>query len=188
MTDTDEIFKKMLAEYVQELVENDCRLPDVVEGLNLRCFFDFIEAKGYIRANVTPADEKGRGMTYWGGLNTSNDAMEDADNREARGDNLPFTTSSTTDGDAEKALKALDLMRMRCYSHAKISNSEKDMRDWIDSDYEIIKAALQTRTPPAKPSEMVCSGDYACGGKCKNCTPPVPVDTISIKREVAWRS
>lgn len=42
-------------------------------------------------------------------------------------------------------LDKLRLMRDRCYSHAKISNSLKDMQDWIDRDYETIRTALATQ-------------------------------------------
>jgi len=44
--------------------------------------------------------------------------------------------------DTQKALSSLDLLRLRAYSHAKISNSPKDMQDWIDSDVEKIRAVI----------------------------------------------
>ncbi len=108
-------------------------------------FANNTELYGYTRPTVTPADT----------------AMEDAAQREPAGCTGTTgataasvgITSSTTDGDAERALEALDLMRLRCYSHAEISNSPKDMRDWINADYEKIRTALQTRTLPANPVE-----------------------------------
>lgn len=44
--------------------------------------------------------------------------------------------------DVGEALEKLDQMRLRAYSHANISNSPKDMKEWIDRDYDAIKRAL----------------------------------------------
>jgi len=44
------------------------------------------------------------------------------------------------------AVEALDLLQKRAYSHAEKSNSPKLMREWIDSDVEVIRQAL-TRPP-----------------------------------------
>jgi len=44
------------------------------------------------------------------------------------------------------AVEKLDLLQKRAYSHAEKSNSPKLMREWIDSDVEVIRQAL-TRTP-----------------------------------------
>ncbi len=44
------------------------------------------------------------------------------------------------------AVDKLDLLQKRAYSHADKSNSPKLMREWIDSDVEVIRQAL-TRPP-----------------------------------------
>ena len=44
------------------------------------------------------------------------------------------------------AVEKLDLLQKRAYSHAEKSNSPKLMREWIDSDVEVIRQAL-TRPP-----------------------------------------
>jgi len=46
----DDLFKKMIAGYEQDLVENDHAPLSKLDRLTIRCFFDFIESKGYIRA------------------------------------------------------------------------------------------------------------------------------------------
>lgn len=61
-----------------------------------------------------------------------------------------MTDGSMTTSARAKALEALERMRLRCGSHAKISNSPKDMQDWIDRDAEIIRQALS-----AQPSQAV---------------------------------
>lgn len=48
-----------------------------------------------------------------------------------------------------EVLKALDLLRLRAYSHADKSNGPKEMREWIDADVETILAALQQPPAPA---------------------------------------
>lgn len=44
------------------------------------------------------------------------------------------------------ALQKLDQMRLRAYSHANISNSPKDMKEWIDRDYAFIRDAIAAAT------------------------------------------
>lgn len=43
----------------------------------------------------------------------------------------------------QSVLTKLETMRLRAYNHASSSNSPKHMRDWIDADFDAIKAALQ---------------------------------------------
>ena len=47
-----------------------------------------------------------------------------------------------TNEERAKALIALELLKLRAYSHAEISNGPKEMRDWIDRDFERVKAVL----------------------------------------------
>jgi len=42
----------------------------------------------------------------------------------------------------EEALKKLELLRLRASTHASISNCQRTMQDWIDSDAEFISKAL----------------------------------------------
>lgn len=46
------------------------------------------------------------------------------------------------DAERGEALEALELMRLRAYTHATISNSPEHMIEWIDKDAAKIKVAL----------------------------------------------
>ena len=73
--------------------------------------------------------------------------------------------TSTTDGDAERAL---DVVYEQCHS------------DFLRKKCDTIRTALQTRTPPDK-----CEGDPSTYWSTKqDFVHPAPVDTINIKREV----
>jgi hypothetical protein len=82
----------------------------------------------YNRPTVTPTDEKGRPMTYWGGLKNMKDA--------------------TTDGDAEKALEWFELILdendvERGWAHnfisAALQSTRKPPVDTIPVSREVLK-------------------------------------------------
>jgi len=59
------------------------------------------------------------------------------------------STPAIADSAAERAeaLAALERLRSRCRSHAKISNSPEDMQDWIDRDAAKVLACLTASAP-----------------------------------------
>lgn len=46
---TGALFDKMMREYEQDVAENDHQQLSKLEKLTIRCFFDFIEERGYLR-------------------------------------------------------------------------------------------------------------------------------------------
>lgn len=61
--------------------------------------------------------------------------------------------------DIQAALDALDLLQKRAYSHAEKSNGPKEMRDWIDSDAEKIRAVLKSAAKDIENPTNLCMSE-----------------------------
>lgn len=77
----------------------------------------------------------------------------------------------TTPQDIQAALDALDLLQKRAYSHAEKSNGPKEMRDWIDSDAEKIRAAIQSHAPAHDAGDLEALKQEAFKAVPKPCQP-----------------